>query len=52
MIILQGPRCPLCGAKLDYLPDWHGRPPCGGNTTWHEEGVAEIVITVENDDEI
>lgn len=43
------PVCPACGAVLDLFPDWEGAPPCGGDPTWHEEGVADITITIEEE---
>ena len=36
--------CPLCGAKLDRPVE---RPGCYGDPSWHEEGFAEVSVTVE-----
>ncbi len=36
--------CPLCGAKLDRPVE---RPGCYGDPSWHEEGFAEVRVTVE-----
>ncbi len=35
--------CPFCGAKLD-CPVKGG---CGGDPFWHEEGFAEVRVTIE-----
>lgn len=44
--LLHKESCPFCGAVIDYLPNWEN-PPCGGDPSWHEEGFADVKVTVK-----